>query len=134
MPPESHEPARRPPFAAAPRRVWAAPVLAALVGFLAGDALRPPDEQLTARAAVAAIDGYRAALSPAVGKVVRCRFQPTCSAYALEALHHHGPLKGLWLTAKRLSRCHPISWLGGSSGFDPVPYSKRRPNQRQMSP
>jgi putative membrane protein insertion efficiency factor len=51
-----------------------------------------------------------------------CRFTPSCSAYALEALALHGPVKGLWLTVKRLARCHPISWLGGSSGFDPVPH------------
>jgi putative membrane protein insertion efficiency factor len=55
-----------------------------------------------------------------------CRFQPSCSAYALEALHVHGPLHGLGLTIKRLARCHPIKWLGGSSGFDPVPPSQHR--------
>jgi putative membrane protein insertion efficiency factor len=53
-----------------------------------------------------------------------CRFTPSCSVYALEALKIHGPVKGSWLTLKRLSRCHPIAWLGGSSGFDPVPLSK----------
>ncbi len=63
---------------------------------------------------------YRAFLSPLLPS--SCRFMPSCSAYALEALQIHGPVKGLWLTAKRLSRCHPISWLGGSSGFDPVPH------------
>ena len=46
-----------------------------------------------------------------------CRFTPTCSQYALEALRKYGPLKGLWLTVRRLSRCHP--W--GGSGCDPVP-------------
>ena len=46
-----------------------------------------------------------------------CRFTPTCSQYALEALRKYGPLKGGWLTVKRISRCHP--W--GGSGYDPVP-------------
>lgn len=63
---------------------------------------------------------YRYLLSPLLPR--SCRFEPSCSAYALEALKLHGPFKGLWLTARRLSRCHPISWLGGSSGFDPVPH------------
>jgi putative membrane protein insertion efficiency factor len=63
---------------------------------------------------------YRGLLSPLLP--MSCRFTPSCSAYALEALKLHGPIKGLWLTARRLSRCHPISWLGGSSGFDPVPH------------
>ena len=67
---------------------------------------------------------YRVLLSPLVPN--RCRFTPSCSVYALEALHSHGPVKGVWLTLKRLSRCHPLTWLGGSSGFDPVPLSKRQ--------
>ena len=62
---------------------------------------------------------YRRFVSPLFPPV--CRFQPTCSEYALDALRIHGPLKGLALTARRLSRCHPIPWLGGSQGFDPVP-------------
>jgi len=70
----------------------------------------------------APIRAYRAALSPLMPNA--CRFTPSCSAYALEALHQHGPVKGLWLTARRLARCHPLTWLGGSSGFDPVPLSK----------
>jgi putative membrane protein insertion efficiency factor len=75
------------------------------------------------RAAVALLTApvlfYRRFLSPLFPPV--CRFEPTCSEYALDALRIHGPLKGLALTAKRLSRCHPITWLGGSQGFDPVP-------------
>lgn len=66
---------------------------------------------------------YRAVISPMMPNA--CRFTPSCSVYALEALHSHGPVKGVWLTIRRLSRCHPITWLGGSSGFDPVP--KRTP-------
>jgi uncharacterized protein len=49
--------------------------------------------------------------------VDRCRYHPTCSAYALEALQVHGALRGSWLTARRLGRCHP--W--GGTGIDPVP-------------
>jgi uncharacterized protein len=73
----------------------------------------------------APIRAYPLLLSPLMPG--RCRFTPSCSAYALEALDRHGPAKGLWLTLRRLGRCHPISWLGGSSGFDPVPLSKRHP-------
>ena len=62
---------------------------------------------------------YRALISPLMPHV--CRFSPSCSVYALEALKLHGPVKGLWLALRRLARCHPITWLGGSSGFDPVP-------------
>ncbi|MFN3233446.1 MAG: membrane protein insertion efficiency factor YidD [Alphaproteobacteria bacterium] len=58
---------------------------------------------------------YRLVLSPVLPQ--SCRYHPTCSSYALEALQVHGPLKGLWLTAKRLGRCHP--W--GGHGLDPVP-------------
>ena len=68
---------------------------------------------------------YRVLISPLLP--ASCRFQPTCSAYALEALHAHGPLKGLYLAARRILRCHPITWLGGSSGFDPVPPAHTRP-------
>lgn len=58
---------------------------------------------------------YRMSISPLLPP--SCRFTPTCSEYAIEALRRHGPFKGLWLTAKRISRCHP--W--GGSGYDPVP-------------
>ena len=58
---------------------------------------------------------YRLAISPWLG--MNCRFQPTCSEYAIEALQKHGVFKGSWLAAKRIGRCHP--W--GGSGYDPVP-------------
>ena len=65
------------------------------------------------------VRAYRLILSPWVGH--NCRYQPTCSTYALEALDRHGALKGAWLAARRIGRCHP--W--GSSGYDPVPGTKR---------
>ncbi|MDO4707704.1 MAG: membrane protein insertion efficiency factor YidD [Porphyromonadaceae bacterium] len=58
---------------------------------------------------------YRAVISPITPP--SCRFTPTCSSYAIDALKRHGPLRGLWLTIRRISRCHP--W--GGQGHDPVP-------------
>ncbi|MBK9138436.1 MAG: membrane protein insertion efficiency factor YidD [Verrucomicrobia bacterium] len=70
---------------------------------------------------VAALRLYQWAVSPLVagvfGPLARCRFQPTCSAYALEAVRIHGALRGTWLAICRLGRCHP--W--GGCGHDPVP-------------
>ena len=83
------------------------------------------------RVVQAPIHVYRAAISPLIGPV--CRYQPTCSAYALEAIEKHGPLRGLWLTAKRLARCHPVKWLGGSEGFDPVPEKAHAPHDHSHS-
>ena len=50
-----------------------------------------------------------------------CRFQPTCSEYAKEAIEKYGVIKGVTLASKRLTKCHPIKFLGGSEGYDPVP-------------
>ncbi|MDD6787626.1 MAG: membrane protein insertion efficiency factor YidD [Bacteroidales bacterium] len=58
---------------------------------------------------------YQRSISPLFPPA--CRFTPTCSQYAIEAIDKHGPVKGLWLAIKRISRCHP--W--GGSGYDPVP-------------
>lgn len=58
---------------------------------------------------------YRACISPLTPP--SCRFTPTCSRYALEAIKKHGPIRGLWLAIRRILRCHP--W--GGSGYDPVP-------------
>ena len=67
---------------------------------------------------------YRAVISPLYGNV--CKFHPTCSAYALDAVQMHGAVKGTWLTMKRLVRCHPWS-LGG---YDPVPATDAQKVQR----
>lgn len=68
-----------------------------------------------ARLAALPVRAYRLVVSPLIGS--NCRFQPTCSAYALEALAGHGAFRGGWLAARRILRCHP--W--GGSGHDPVP-------------
>jgi putative membrane protein insertion efficiency factor len=60
---------------------------------------------------------YKRCISPLLPP--SCRFYPSCSTYAMEALTVHGPIKGMWLTIKRLARCHP----GSAGGFDPVPLS-----------
>ena len=61
---------------------------------------------------------YRAVISPLLGP--RCRFYPSCSQYAIEALRLHGPLHGGYLAARRVCRCHPLN----EGGFDPVPTRK----------
>ena len=58
---------------------------------------------------------YQGLISPLIGP--RCRFTPTCSSYAIEALKSYGFVKGCWLSSKRLLKCHPLN----AGGFDPVP-------------
>lgn len=64
---------------------------------------------------IALVRGYQYALSPWWGQ--QCRFSPTCSHYAIEALERHGAITGSWLAVRRILRCHP--WTAG--GYDPVP-------------
>lgn len=68
-----------------------------------------------ARLLLLPIQAYRVAISPLLG--AHCRYHPSCSAYAVEALRRHGAVRGGWLAARRVTRCHP--W--GGSGVDPVP-------------
>jgi putative membrane protein insertion efficiency factor len=67
---------------------------------------------------IALLRAYRFAISPLYGQV--CRYHPSCSAYALEAVTVHGSIKGSWLAVRRIGRCHP--WARG--GYDPVPPRK----------
>ena len=71
------------------------------------------------RAVRLALRAYKLTLSPLIGR--ECRYFPTCSEYAAEALIAHGPARGGWLAARRLCRCHP--W--GGHGYDPVPAAER---------
>ncbi|MGZ3376422.1 MAG: membrane protein insertion efficiency factor YidD [Phenylobacterium sp.] len=69
-----------------------------------------------------ALRAYKLTLSPLIGR--QCRFLPTCSEYAADALIGHGPRRGGALAIRRLCRCHP--W-GGQSGYDPVPPPRSKP-------
>lgn len=71
--------------------------------------------QLLSRVMLALIAFYRTCISPL--KPPTCRYTPTCSQYAVEAIKKYGPIKGGWLALKRILRCNPF----GGSGFDPVP-------------
>ena len=64
---------------------------------------------------ISVINIYRWFVSPLLGP--NCRFYPTCSCYAQDAIRHHGAVRGTWLAARRIGRCHP--WNPG--GYDPVP-------------
>lgn len=72
-------------------------------------------QALPQRALIGLVTVYRWTLSPVLGPA--CRFEPSCSRYASEALERHGALRGSWLATRRLCRCHPF----GGSGYDPVP-------------
>ena len=74
------------------------------------------------------LTGYRRFVSPLLGP--RCRFYPSCSAYALEAVQLHGALRGSWLAVRRLSRCHPFH----AGGLDPVPGSDRMRDSARAGP
>lgn len=91
---------------------------------------------LMQRLLIGVVNGYRLFLSPWLGS--SCRFEPTCSAYSLQALEQHGAAAGSYLTVRRLVRCHP--WCDG--GHDPVPqqlprsmrlFSRLHPSNTQPS-
>jgi len=67
------------------------------------------------RVLVLLVRGYQVAISPILP--ASCRYYPSCSAYAVEALERHGALRGTWLAVRRIARCHPFK----PGGYDPVP-------------
>ena len=73
---------------------------------------------LSVRLGLLMVRGYQLLLSPFAGGA--CRFEPSCSAYAMEAIVEHGLVRGGWLAIRRVARCHPLS----QPGFDPVPPRK----------
>jgi hypothetical protein len=95
--------------------------LALLLLFFAlccADALRPPSRQVSVRAFAAAVDGYHHYLHPITSRWIRCRYQPTCSRYAVEAVRKYGIPKGLALSYRRLRSCRDSVPMGT---HDPVP-------------
>jgi putative membrane protein insertion efficiency factor len=97
----------------------AAPVLANPVPASPVLASTKPKLSPIAQVLAALITGYRKFISPFLG--ARCRFYPSCSAYALEAIQVHGAGRGSWLAVRRLSKCHPFH----PGGLDPVPTIKQ---------
>jgi putative membrane protein insertion efficiency factor len=91
------------------------PVLASLLMLFHGTSDRP---SVLAWLLMLPIKAYRIVLSPMLGPT--CRFVPSCSTYALQALRVHGALRGSWLTVRRIGRCHPFH----PGGYDPVPPPK----------
>ena len=69
------------------------------------------------------IKGYKYMISPFLGQ--SCRYLPTCSEYSIDALKEYGFFKGLLISIKRILSCHPIKFLGGGEGFDPVKEEKK---------
>lgn len=82
---------------------------------------------LAVRLGLLGLAGYRTLLSPLIGGT--CRFSPSCSVYAAEALETHGFLRGAWLAVHRLARCHPF----GGWGYDPVPPASAIPRRTLSS-
>jgi putative membrane protein insertion efficiency factor len=82
--------------------------------------MKPKGRGAAVRLLKGAVRGYQLLLSPILPPA--CRYEPSCSAYAIEALETHGAARGSWLTVRRLCRCHP--W--GGQGYDPVPPATQR--------
>lgn len=108
---------RRTLNAARQPQTWLALLLLLAALFLA-DSLRPPQHQASVRVFTAAVAGYHHYLHPLTGRFIRCRYQPTCSRYALEAVQKYGIAKGLALSVRRIRSCRSTVPQGTQ---DPVP-------------
>ena len=95
------------------------------------DALRPPENQLTARMYIAAVRAYQSTLRDTRAQWIRCRFQPTCSAYSIQAVQTHGIAQGLSMTIRRLARCRPEVAPGTSDPVHDAPLGVGQENGRE---
>ena len=96
---------------------WLAAVLLLAILFGA-DAMRPPQSQVSVRLFATSVVGYHLYLHPVTGRFIRCRYTPTCSEYAVEAVRKYGIAKGGWMSINRVLSCRPSVKMGTS---DPVP-------------
>jgi uncharacterized protein len=96
---------------------WLALLLLLVLLFVA-DSFRPPSRQVSVRLFAAAVTGYHLVLHPVTGRFIRCRYQPTCSRYAVEAVRKYGIAKGLALSFRRIRSCRRSVPMGTR---DPVP-------------
>lgn len=97
------------------------PWLIALLGvalLLVLDALRPPQEQVSVRLFAVSVEEYHRFIHPLTGRYVRCRYSPTCSRFAVEAVRKYGIAKGGWLSTRRIASCRSSVPMGTK---DPVP-------------
>jgi putative membrane protein insertion efficiency factor len=88
-----------------------------VVLLFAADAMRPPQSQVSIRLFAASVDGYHRYLHPLTGRFIRCRYTPTCSAYAVEAVRKYGIAKGGWMGLRRIASCNSSVPMGT---VDPV--------------
>jgi uncharacterized protein len=98
-------------------QVWLAAICLVFLLF-AADALRPPQRQVSVRLFAASVATYHHYLHPLTGRFIRCRYSPTCSRYAVEAVRKYGILKGGWMSARRIASCRSSVPMGTR---DPVP-------------
>jgi uncharacterized protein len=96
---------------------WLAAAFVLLLLFVA-DALRSPRSQVSVRLFATSVAAYHQVLHPMTGRFIRCRYNPTCSRYAVEAVRKYGILKGSWMSVRRIASCRSSVPMGTS---DPVP-------------